>query len=320
MRVFIKQQIVQNGTEDYAIIVPTKALINEIRTKILADLGQELMQQKNYKVVVSASDLVLEQDHHFIYVMTPERFLYLLNTTDKKVNYLFIDEAHKISTKDSRSPFYYELVDKISSLNSKPHIIFSSPNIPNPEEYLKLVPGQEGKNQQQSTYAPVCQMKYLIDLKDGVVKAYNDYSKEFIQMGNATRRLSLPTLINHVASCDEQNIVYCSSLRETIDQAVEYAKDYDPPFTVKQKDELDKLSRDIKNEIHADYFLVDLIKKGIAFHVGYLPASIRKKIEDAFKNHTIKTLFCTSTLIEGVNLPADNLFITNYKNGKHNLV
>ena len=319
MRVFIKQQIVQNGTEDYAIIVPTKALINETRTKILADLGQELMQQKNYKVVVSASDLVLEQDHHFIYVMTPERFLYLLNTTDKKVNYLFIDEAHKISTKDSRSPFYYELVDKISSLNSKPHIIFSSPNIPNPEEYLKLVPGQEGKNQQQSTYAPVCQMKYLIDLKDGVVKAYNDYSKEFIQMGNATRRLSLPTLINHVASCDEQNIVYCSSLRETIDQAVEYAKDYDPPFTVKQKDELDKLSRDIKNEIHADYFLVDLIKKGIAFHVGYLPASIRKKIEEAFKNHTIKTLFCTSTLIEGVNLPADNLFITNYKNGKHNL-
>lgn len=67
------------------------------------------------------------------------------------------------------------------------------------------------------------------------------------------------------------------------------------------------------------FALVDLIKKGIAFHVGYLPASIRKRIEDAFKNHTIKTLFCTSTLIEGVNLPADNLFITDYKNGRKNL-
>lgn len=319
MRVFIKQQILANGNEDFAIIVPTKALINEIRTKILADLGTQLMQEKDYKVVVSANDLVLEQDHHFIYVMTPERFLYLLKTTNKKVAYLFIDEAHKISTKDSRSPFYYELVDKISSIDPKPHIIFSSPNIPNPEEYLRLVSDDEGKNKQRSTYAPVCQMKYLIDLKDGVVKAFNDYSKEFVQMGRANRSLTLPSLIGHVASADEQNIVYCSSLRETIDQTVDYARTYTPSLTAAQQAELDKLSNDIKNEINADYFLVDLIKKGVAFHVGYLPASIRKRIEDAFKNHTIKTLFCTSTLIEGVNLPADNLFITSYKNGRHNL-
>lgn len=53
----------------------------------------------------------------------------------------------------------------------------------------------------------------------------------------------------------------------------------------------------------------------MAYHIGYLPANIRSQIEDLFKNGTIKTIFCTSTLIEGVNLPADNLFITSYKNG-----
>jgi hypothetical protein len=82
---------------------------------------------------------------------------------------------------------------------------------------------------------------------------------------------------------------------------------------------LEAISKDIKNQINSDYYLVDLIKKGIAFHVGYLPASIRKQIEDAFKDRVITTLFCTSTLIEGVNLPADNLFITSHKNGLHNL-
>lgn len=319
MRVFIKQQILQNSNDDFAIIVPTKALINETKTKILDDLGQQLMKEKNYKVVVSANDMVLEQDHHFIYVMTPERFLYLLNTTNKRVSYLFIDEAHKISSKDSRSPFYYDLINKTSSYDPKPHIIFSSPNIPNPEEYLRLVPDNEGKNKQRSTYAPVCQMKYLVDLKDGAVKAFNDYSKTFIKMGNASSKLTLSSLINYVSDDDEQNIIYCSSLRETIDQAVEYSKNYTPSLNEKQQEELNKLSKEIKNEINAEYFLVDLIKKGIAFHVGYLPASIRKRIEDAFKNHSIKTLFCTSTLIEGVNLPADNLFITDYKNGRNNL-
>jgi replicative superfamily II helicase len=319
MRVFIKQKIIQNCSDDFAIIVPTKALINETKTKILNDLGQQLMKDKNYKVVVSANDMVLERNHCFIYIMTPERFLYLLNTTSKRVSFLFIDEAHKISTKDTRSPFYYDLVSKISSVNPKPHIIFSSPNIPNPEEYLKLVQDPEGKSNQRSIYSPVCQMKYLVDLKDGVVKAFDDYSKSFIKMGNSSSNLTLNSLIHHVAGSDEQNIIYCSTLRETIEQAIDFAENHIPSLTTDQQNELNKLSNDIKNEINVDYFLVDLVKKGVAFHVGYLPAGIRKRIEDAFKKGSIKTLFCTSTLIEGVNLPADNLFITSYKNGRNNL-
>ena len=113
-------------------------------------------------------------------------------------------------------------------------------------------------------------------------------------------------------------ILFIVVLLKTIEQAVAYPQ-LITNFSKEQQDELEDLSREIKTKIHADYFLVDLIKKGVAFHVGYLPSGIRKRIEDAFKNHTIKTLFCTSTLIEGVNLPADNLFITSYKNGQSNL-
>lgn len=88
MRVFIKENIIKGSTCNFAIIVPTKALINEIRSKILADLGKDLMQARNYKVVTSSNDIMLEQDHNFIFIMTPERFLYLMNTTGHKVEYL----------------------------------------------------------------------------------------------------------------------------------------------------------------------------------------------------------------------------------------
>lgn len=319
MRMFIKQQIIAGNTANFAIIVPTKALINEVKSKVLTTLGKELMMHTDYKVVTSANDMFLEQEHNFIFIMTPERFLYLMSTTDKKVEYLFIDEAHKISTKDTRSPFYYEMVDKISITDPKPHIIFSSPNIPNPEVYLALVPDETDKQNKQAVYSPVCQMKYLINLKDGTVKAYNDYSKQFIKMGNATPSLTLPKLITAVSAKPEQNIVYCGTLRETLELAVEYAATIGYVQDPVKKARLDSISKDIKNEINADYYLVDLIKKGVAFHVGYLPASIRKQIEDAFRDRVITTLFCTSTLIEGVNLPADNLFITSHKNGLHNL-
>ena len=53
--------------------------------------------------------------------------------------------------------------------------------------------------------------------------------------------------------------------------------------------------------------------------MGYLPASIRLRIEEGFKDGMIRTMFCTSTLVEGVNLPADNLFITSYKNGRSDM-
>jgi len=59
--------------------------------------------------------------------------------------------------------------------------------------------------------------------------------------------------------------------------------------------------------------------KGVAYQIGYLPSDIRMRIEELFKTGDIKTILCTSTLVEGVNLPADNLFITSYKNGRSNM-
>ena len=77
------------------------------------------------------------------------------------------------------------------------------------------------------------------------------------------------------------------------------------------------LADEIREEIHDRYYLADTIERGVAYHVGYLPTSIRLRIEELFRKRDggVHTIFCTSTLLEGVNLPADNLFITDYKNG-----
>lgn len=314
MKVFIREQILKGCYDNFAIVVPTKALINETRHKMLEELKENnITTQFNYRIVTSTGDIALEQKHHFIFIMTPERFLYLLNTTAFLASYVFIDEAHKISSKDKRSAFYYQLVSKLMKSSPKPTIVFASPNIPNPEEYLKLINGQERTNKFHSEYAPVSQIKQLIDCSSGRIEVYNDFSKKFIKMGNDSPK-SLNEVIKYIGK-SEQNLVYCNSLRETIDQAVDYAK------TMPSLDDkvLKKLSKDIRNEINNEYYLADLIEKGVAYHVGYLPASIRLRIEDAYKQGLIKTLFCTSTLIEGVNLPADNLFITSHKSGLKNL-
>lgn len=92
---------------------------------------------------------------------------------------------------------------------------------------------------------------------------------------------------------NSQNIVYCSATSKAIEYALDYANSLS---TQEDNVELLSLSREIKGQIHADYYLADLLTKGVAYHIGYLPSDIRLRIEDLFKNGSIKTIFCTSTL------------------------
>lgn len=313
MRIFIKEQIANGCQKNFAIVVSTKALINEVSSRIITDL-KELLSENDYRVVTAGGALSLQQKHNFVLVLTPERLLYLLlERPDFKLDYLFIDEAHKISSKDSRSPFYYKIVDLLSKRKNKPHFIFSSPNIPNPEVYLKLTNtiSDDESEKMITSYSPVSQIKFIVDLVVGEIKLHNDYYKKFIEIAKLTGNISLTQIIKRVGK-NSKNIVYCSSTTKAIEYAREYASNLLP---INDNGELLALSREIKNQIHSNYYLAELITKGVAYHIGYLPADIRMRIEDLFRSGAIKTIFCTSTLVEGVNLPADNLFITSYKNG-----
>lgn len=316
MRVFIKQQIMTGEKKNYAIIVPTKALINEVSTKLIQGL-KELLEEQDYKVVTSAGSTALEQKHNYVFVLTPERMMYLLmNDKDMVVDYMFVDEAHRISSSDKRSAIYFNIVDMLSERDCRPHIIFASPNIPNPEVYLELVPGAELlDNNLAMQYSPVSQFVYMVDYVDYSVHMYNQRKRAYTYLTSLKANAGLHDLISFVAKDGKggmkQNLVYCSSKDKTVDFAKDYAKKLNPL----NNDKLNALARDIRNEVHGDYFLAGLIEKGVAYHIGYLPADIRMRIEDYYREKLITTLFCTSTLIEGVNLPADNLFITSYKSG-----
>lgn len=312
MRMFIKKQVMDGKKHNYAIIVPTKALINEVSSKIIQDL-KGMLQEHDYRVVTSSGDIALTTPHNYIFVLTPERLLYLL-ISDKnlRLDYLFIDEAHKISSKDKRSAFYYKAVDMLSWRKPSPHIIFASPNIPNPEVFLELIPNAEIATDDRlaSSYAPVSQMKYMVDFVERKARFYNPITKNFSFLTKLKDAATLQTVVFHVGA-GAQNIVYCSSTNNAVQFARDYAKLHDPCNVP----ELNALAKDIRNEVHTQYYLADLVEKGIAYHIGYLPADIRMRLEDYYRRGLIKTIFCTSTLIEGVNLPADNLFITSYKSG-----
>lgn len=264
-----------------------------------------------------------------IFVFTPERMLLHLDREECYYpDYIFIDEAQIITSDSARSLLYYRIIDRISRLNKPFNIIFSSPNMPNPELFFDLFPKSaimnlKNKNQYPEHYSaafsPVSHYYLKADLDNYNLKILNPISREFLLVHKTESSLSLTEFILRVGY-NSKNLVYVSSIKNAMIWSKEYAREY-PENLISEKNKkiLLETSQLIKEKINSSYFLAETIKKGVAYHVRYLPPEIRKNIETLFREGVVHTVFCTSTIIEGVNFPADNLFITSLRDGNSNL-
>ena len=309
IRTYIKEAILNGERANFVIVVPTNALINELYSRIIEDLKDNLWQKK-YKVVKSPAAVIGEEDNYnFIMIYTQERLLYhLLQIKNVAINYLFIDEAHKISKGEGRSAFFYKVMSLINKEHSGARVCFSSPNVPNPQVYLELVSDNLNKASSSIKYSPVNQSKIIIDRDSNKISFYSDIDYEFYELHNCNDILgdedNIISIVKKFGK-DKSNIVFCESKKN----AVRWARDYSRGEADIESAELKNLIKEIEEDIHGDCFLIETLRKGVAYHVAYIPARIKEKIEKLFKKGDIRTIFCTSTLLEGVNFPAENLFL-----------
>ncbi len=92
-----------------------------------------------------------------------------------------------------------------------------------------------------------------------------------------------------------------------------------------EDEKINELIQILKKYVHEDYYLVELIRKGIIYIHGKMPDSIRDYLTDKYKNiDSIKYLVSNTSVLEGVNFPIDSLFIFNgyglTKNDLNNLI
>lgn len=328
IRHFIREKVKNHSSSNFVFIVPTNALINELSTSIHNDL-KDVLRENNYRIITITESIFLQQqNNHFIFVLTPERLLYLLmNHRNLIIDYLFIDEAHKLITADGRSSYYYKVVDFLTRRKNVkvPKIIFSSPNIKNPQLFQKTIKDTNIQFTNKSfKQSPVNQFKFVVDFHNKRTSIYNTIENRISEPRQFNGNVSLNDLIlaqSNMNDADLNNrkntIVYCSSISKAISYAQSF---YDSlPAATNIPKELRDFSKELKEEISEYYFLAEFIQKGVAYHVGYLPNKIRVKLEKLFRDKIISVMFCTSTLIEGVNFPAENLFVTSNKAGLSNL-
>ncbi|PFR26496.1 hypothetical protein COK19_12785 [Bacillus cereus] len=322
IKCFIKDTISKEKKGNIVIVVPTRALITQFSLELKKEL-KTMLETNNYSIATNSNVTEIYEDEHrdkkYICVLTPERLLsYLSEEDNPRIDYLFVDEAHKLTTEnDYRSITLYLSIERSLKRYRGINVFFASPNVSNPEVFLELF----GFNPQQSFHtneAPVAQNLFFIDLIEKNVKYFNDFGE--IDVYPESRKFYSSSLeIVKRLSGNHSNIIYCNSISDTIEYARSFKSFIQPSnrrFTQTEINELNRAIKITKELIHPDYFLIECLKYGIGFHFGRLPQIIRDKVEELFKKGIIKYLFCTSTLLEGVNLPAKNIFILKNKKGR----
>ncbi len=302
MDAFIQYIITErHGIDNIVVLVPTRALINQVTARLKKTIADE-----NYKVLAHPVVPTIYKNRmlKYVFVFTPERLIsYLGEKKNPVINYMFVDEAHKIiAEKDTRSPLYYHAILLAERKSIK--LYFASPNIPNADVFLQLFE-KSIDEQMIIKESPVSQNRFFIDYVEENGRMFTETGDDIVfdDLGKREHGYVSKLLLKLGSDC--KNIVYCNTISDTIDFALQFSRN----LPERSDTRIDSLIELIKTYVHKDYFLIDCLKKGVAFHFGRLPQRIRQRIENLFEEKVIDYMFCTSTLLEGVNLPAKNIFI-----------
>ncbi|SMF26888.1 Superfamily II helicase [Alteromonadaceae bacterium Bs31] len=301
---YLLKKVVKSDGSFAAIVVPTRALISEVASKIY-ELAKGYDCEDQIEICTVPKEGGFGEKTFF--VMTQERLHEILLHGDVYFDYLFIDEAHNISDK-SRGVFLHLTIEKMLE-DSYPQVIISMPSPNYQDSFSTIFKGIDFKKEITQT-SPVAKviMSVVPKGRNLVLSRHNSTNVKSIPKEFSKKNLA--DIVCRLGK-GQSNIIYRNKTDHCEDVANAIA-DRITDFEVTPL--LEEAADYIGEFIHEEFSLANNLRKGVAFHYGPLPGSVRVMVENLVKNDDIKYIACTSTLAEGVNLPAKNLFLKNPAN------
>lgn len=116
---------------------------------------------------------------------------------------------------------------------------------------------------------------------------------------------------------DEQRIIYCSSPNRVRELAEKFCKFLEEKNI--EKSEGLPLVEWIREHIDPNWNLINFLNYQIGINDGALQKHINSSMLDYFNDKKLKYIFCTSTIIEGVNTSAKNIIYFDKKKGPNDI-
>ncbi|WP_323610291.1 DEAD/DEAH box helicase [Pectobacterium versatile] len=296
---YLIEKIIKSDGAFVAIVVPTRALITEVSSKIYG-----ILQSKGYEDKVEIC--TIPKDEQFldrtIFVMTQERLYEILQRGDISFNYLFIDEAHNISD-ESRGVLLHITLEKLLE-DSSPQIIIGMPSPQYVNSFSSVFRGMFF-SKKVTSHSPVSKILISVTPKNRNLVIERKDTGDNIVIPKNFNGTKLSDIARRLGD-GQSNIIYRNQTNSCDSTADEIARLIENEI---ENPSLEEAAEYIENFIHEEYTLAKNLRRGVAFHYGPLPTSVRTLVENLVKEGHVNYIVCTSTLAEGVNLPAKNLFL-----------
>ncbi|RXJ96098.1 DNA helicase [Malaciobacter molluscorum] len=286
------------------IIVPTKSLLIQTFKNI-----KKL--RLDYKIILH--DEMYNNQDKFIGVLTQERATRLINKGGY-FDILFIDEAHKIfeyRKDNSRGLILSRLIKLNKMKNNNQKVIYLSPLIEDINN-LKLS-DVEIIDSYEVKYNLKCEDIFLF--KNNQVNQYDRFTGKYLQPPIEKRINEFKYIKRY--SKNKNFLFHYSPFK--IELIANELINQDIFQDIEIDDDIQKIIYTLKNEVHEDFYINSTILKGIIYIHAKMPNIIKEYLEYQFnKIDKFKYIIANSVILEGINLPIDNLFImsTDYQNGK----
>lgn len=254
------------------IIQPTIALIDETRRRISRNFDD------HYRLITTTHD-EFDQERPAVFVLTQERFLQRRDAVE--FDFLFIDEFYKLDPNRDDQRYQSLNLALYKALPQSKQCFMAGPHI----NEITLGDRWRGNFRFVQT-----------DYRTVTVNIIDRSAKEE----------KFATFIADLRSVgDESSLIFTRSPPSAYDLL---AKMQDAGFHY-STDIGEKLAEWIARNYHPEWPVAKASSAGIAVHHGRVPRSLGQFFVQMFDRRALKAMICTSTLIEGVNTSAANVFI-----------
>ncbi|MFC2105137.1 DEAD/DEAH box helicase [Candidatus Bipolaricaulota bacterium] len=312
-----------------AYIVPTRALIRQVAQALRGMLRATDSPDIPVRCIPVPLD-VSATPNGAVYVLTQERLLSLLHSDigQATLNALYVDESQGIGTSaGARGVLLQSVIDEVRFRFPQCTIRMAGPMIRNPEYLLSLFEIDEMGSVVSSEEPPVSQNLFRVTPlpgKDPVA------SFELLQDGGHSIDLGERRLERKVGMDSGSLARFALALPRSRGCTLLYANKPHLAEVLALKlaaslpappdgsgGEIERFHEFLKDHVHPEYSLAKCIRHRAAFHHGSMPSVVREGVEELVQQGKLDFICCTSTLLQGVNLPAKDIIIAKPQKGQN---
>lgn len=298
---YLFQEIIKEAKRDVIIVIPSRALLSEYLIKVINVVPKETLVLPFIEIVNTS------KSKKRVFIITPERGDELFkNINQVDLELILLDEA-QLSEEGIRGLKFDSFVRRVEQKFKTAKKVFTHPFVKNPEAQFKkhnITNAIESESYNQNAVGKIYvelvrkNFRFFSPFEDCIKGKLvgEDFVADLIVQGS--------TVLIYISK--EQ--IYNGSYLDDFDRYISLCdeiKDRKAVSYVRQIEEF--LGTSEKDEKHSN--LIALMKRGIVIHHGSIPLKVRLLIEEFVNTGYAKICFSTSTLIQGINMPFDAVWI-----------